>query len=148
LDGLKGGIADPFKDVPHQSILGDSDFVAKVKSKYIEKGSLREQPVYRGMVLQAIEPEVVVSCIAAILGLEVDKIKVRSGDGVVRGIVAEMLYRYSALTQREIGKLLGGIDYTAVSMLRHRLKKRIENDRVVSDKYAQVEHRLKSICEV
>jgi hypothetical protein len=147
-DGLKDGVKHPFEDVQHQAILGNGDFVALVKSKYVEKGSLREQPMYRGMVSEVIEPEVVISCVATILGIGMESIMVRSGNGLVRGIVAEMLHRYSALTQREIGGFLGGIDYTAVSMLRRRLKERIENDRAVSDRYIQVEHRLRSICEV
>ena len=38
----------------------------------------------------------------------------------------EMIYRYSGISQAEIGKMFGGLDYTAVSRERTRLRGRIE----------------------
>lgn len=67
--------------------------------------------------------------------------------GVARGIAAELLYRYSGITQREIGELLGRIDYTGVSMLRYRLKERMADDGAVRAKYAKAERCLRNYCE-
>jgi len=146
-DGVREGLEDIFEDVQYQTILGDNDFVALVKGEYIERGSLREQPMYRGIVAKVIEPKVVIACCAEVLGIEVDQLKARSGDGVIRGIVADMLYQYSGITQRAIGELLGGIEYTAVNMLRCRLQKKI-SDPEVNARYALVERRLQQLCEL
>ena len=146
-DGVKEGLEDIFEEVQYQTILGDNDFVALVKGEYLEKGSLREQPMYRGMVAKVIEPEAVIACCAEVLGIEVDQLKARSGDGVIRGIVADMLYKYSGITQRAIGELLGRIEYTAVNMLRCRLQKKI-SDPEVNARYALVERRLQRLCEL
>lgn len=146
-DGVKEGLEDIFEEVQYQTILGDNDFVALVKGEYLEKGSLREQPTYRGMVAKVIEPETVIACCAEVLGIEVDQLKARSGDGVIRGIVADMLYQYSGITQRAIGELLGGIEYTAVNMLRCRLQKKI-SDPEVNARYVFVERRLQQLCEL
>jgi hypothetical protein len=54
-----------------------------------------------------------------------DLLQRRKEQGIVRGIVAELLYRYCEITQLEIGRLLGGIDYGAVYWLRRRLWKKI-----------------------
>jgi len=146
-DGVNEGLEDIFEDVQYQTILGDDNFVAVVKGEYLEKGSLREQPMYRGMVAKVIAPEVVVACCAEVLGIAIDKLKARSGDGVMRGIVADMLYQYSGITQRAIGELLGGIEYTAVNMLRCRLQKKINNPEI-NVRYALVERRLQRLCEL
>lgn len=148
LDGLKYGAGNPFSDVQHQSILGDDDFVDLVRREYVDRGSLREQPMYRSMIAAKLEPQVVLSRVAALLGTEEKEVTVRSGDGIVRGMIAEFLYRYSDISQSEIGRLLGGISYTAVSMLRRRLSERLRNDQSLAQRYDQVEAGLRRICEV
>lgn len=69
IDGLRHSIDDPFEGVKYQVILGDDGFVARAKGKRLEGGSLREQPSRRGMVMAAIEPEEVLVCVAAVMGL-------------------------------------------------------------------------------
>lgn len=144
-DGVKYGLEDVFKEIQFQTILGGDEFVAMVKNEYLEKGSLQEQPMYRGMVMQAIEPMTVIAHCAEAMGVAVNQLTARSGDGIMRGIVADMLYRYSGITQRMIGKFLGDIGYTAVNMLRCRLQKKM-NDPEVYDRYARVERRLRCSC--
>jgi hypothetical protein len=146
-DGLKDGLRDISKNVQFQTILGGDEFVAMVKSKYLEKGSLHEQPTYRGMVLQPMEPTIVITHCAEVMGVSVNQITTRSSDGIIRGIVADMLYRFSGIPQRMIGKLLGGIGYTAVNMLRCRLHDRM-SDPAVYDRYDRVERRLRHFCEL
>jgi putative transposase len=147
-EGINKDQQNIFEDVKYQSILGDQNFAALVKQKYIELGSIREQPMYRRMVMKAIKPEIVISYIADIYGIKKAKIECRSSNGDIRGITAEMLYRYSGITLREIGQLLGGVEYTAVSMLRRRVKKRLSHDQNLSKKYVQLENRLKNFCEM
>jgi chromosomal replication initiation ATPase DnaA len=43
-------------------------------------------------------------------------------------MLMEVLYRYCELTQPEIGRLVGGIDYSAVSQARKRLQIRMERE--------------------
>ena len=148
LDGLKEGIGDPLENVHHQMILGDDNFVVRVKNKYLGEGSLREQPIYRGMKVAVIDPGVVLDCIVKCLGVDRLSLSTRLGDGVARGIAAELLYRYSAIPQREIGRLLGGIDYTAVSLLRRRLQTRMKVDRSARAKYGKAERGLHNLCQV
>ncbi len=145
-DGVRKDLDDILENVKYQTILGDNDFVTLVKNKYFKSGSLREQPAYRGMVVKLIKPEVVIACCAEVLGADLAQLKARSGDGILRGIVAEMLYRYSGITQREIGELLGGIEYTAVNMLRRRLQKKLTIPEV-NARYIRVEDHLKT-CEL
>ena len=46
-----------------------------------------------------------------------------------RAVAMEMMYRYGKISQEEIGKRLGGLDYSAVSRERTRLRERLDGDR-------------------
>jgi hypothetical protein len=71
----------------------------------------------------------------------------RERGGIVRGVAAEMLYKYSGLTQAQIGELLGGVDYGAVYQLRYRMKKRLTQDNVLQLQYRNVEQAIKESVE-
>ena len=45
-----------------------------------------------------------------------------------RAMLMELLYRFCQITQPEIGRLAGGIDYSAVSQARNRLQIRLERE--------------------
>ncbi|HEC78465.1 MAG TPA: hypothetical protein ENI34_04895 [candidate division WOR-3 bacterium] len=147
VDGLKKDIENPFEDVQYQTILGDGDFVARVKNKYIEEGSLREQPMYRGMVSGVIDPEVVLRCVVRVMGIDRGELMKREQGGIVRGIAAEMLYKYSGLTQAQIGNLLGDVDYGAVYQLRYRMKKRLAHNKRLQVQYRNIEQAIKKNVE-
>jgi len=147
-DGLRAGVENPCDDVRCQVILGDNDFVARVRKEYVEAGSLREQPMYRDMITEVVAPEVVMDCVAKSLGIDPKRLSARMGNGVERGIAADLLYRCSNITQREIGKILGGIDYTAVSMLRRRLQTKMAADRIIKQRYVKAEKYIQNLCEV
>jgi hypothetical protein len=144
-EGLKTSLAKPHADVQYQTILGDNDFVARVKSEYVDNASLREQPMYRDLMAKVIPPDKLMASVASSLGVEVQTFSLRLGDGINRGIVAELLYRYSDLSQQNIGNLLGGINYTAVSMLRSRLKKIMSEDEKVKTQYVKAERSLRTV---
>ncbi len=145
LDGLQHGISNPFEELKKGVILGSDDFVDKVKEEYVVDGSLRDQPSYRGLMMDVLLPEVLMNCVADALAVDKRIFSVRFGNGVERGIVSELLYRYSGLTQPEIGKLLGGIDHSAVSKLRCRLKRKMEHDKQVKEQYTSTEDKVKEI---
>ena len=142
IDGLKRGIASPFNKLRSRIILGDEGFVVKVK-RFLRRGSCREQPAYRDLVVGALEPEVVMRILAKEFGISVELMRRRGGAGIVRGMVAELLYRFSDLSQGEIGRLLGGIDYMAVYQLRRRLRERLVQDAALRQRYAEAESVLK-----
>jgi REP element-mobilizing transposase RayT/DNA-binding Xre family transcriptional regulator len=107
--------------------------------------SVREQPSYRDLVVSTLEPEVVVGILQRECGISEESLKVRNSNGVMRGIAAELLYKYCEITQAQIGHLLGDIDYMSVSQLRRRLKEKMNQDVAVRKKYAEVEAKLKRL---
>jgi hypothetical protein len=142
LDGLKRDINNPFEKVKSGLILGNEDFVARLKSEYAKGGSLRDQPSYRSLSMNVVEPEVVIDCVVKVLGINKQRLFVRFGAGVERGIVSELLYRYSGITQKRIGKLLGDIDYSAVNKLRRRVQKKMTHDKKIEAQYMETERKI------
>ena len=143
-DGLKRGLVDPFAGMRRDGILGDEQFVAKVK-KFLRRGSRREQPAYRDLVASILEPEVVVRVLTKELGINGALLSKRGSNGIIRGIVAELLYRFSNLTQGQIGRMLGGIDYMTVYQLRRRLKEKLLQDEGIRKQYVAAETSLKKL---
>lgn len=142
IDGLRRGMADPFKAVKAQVILGDDEFVKRAKG-FLRRVSHREQPSYQAITPSVMEPEVIIGLLRRSAGIAPAALQQRRANGVLRGIVAELLYRYSEITQAAIGRLLGGIDYMAVAQLRKRLKEKLA-DPAVRQRYMEIETQIKS----
>jgi REP element-mobilizing transposase RayT len=140
-DALKRGLESPFKHVRSRMILGDRNFVSSVK-RYLRRVSPREQPAYREMTAIVLEPEVVLGILRRCFGVRKEILEQRGSNGILRGIVAELLYKYCDITQVRIGQLLGGIDYMAVSLMRKRLRDKMTRNKVVRKKYDEFEAKI------
>lgn len=144
-DGLRRGVVDPFQKVRYRFILGSDDFVKAVK-QHATRVSRREQPSYRQLVTSALEPEVVLKALKKACGVSTESLSQRGAHGVLRGIIAELLYRYCEITQGQIGQILGGIDYVSVHQLRRRLQTRMTEDAQVRERYVEIEARIRALC--
>ncbi|MBE0433533.1 transposase [candidate division WOR-3 bacterium] len=142
MDGLKRDAETPFRHVRNRTVLGDRDFAASVKH-HLRRVSFREQPAYREMISVTLELDVVLSILRREFGITKAALEKRGSDGVLRGTVAELLYKYCDLTQGQIGQLLGGLDYMSVYQLRSRLKKKLRDDVDVRKRFRVFETKLK-----
>ncbi len=142
-EGIRKGYDTPWEKLQGQVVLGEEDFVEHVKSKINGRGSKREQPAVRHF--QATELKTVLKAVARHFGLTEEKIKgKRTGYRNERAIAMELMYRYSGVSQAEIGKALGGLDYTAVSRERKRLREKAQNERTWRAALGQIDESLTS----
>ncbi|MDH4212055.1 MAG: transposase [candidate division WOR-3 bacterium] len=148
LDGLRRGIRNPFDLVKYRTILGDDDFITRIKAEHLENGSTREQPAFRGLVVRKIDAEVILQHLADIIKIDRTILSKRRGPGVVRGIAAELLYRYGDLNLDKIGALLGGIDYCSVSQLRRRLKQKMVEDKQTMILFGRINRVIAGLCHM
>jgi putative transposase len=126
-EGIRKGYDTPWEKLQGQVVLGEEDFVEHVKSKMNGRGSKREQPAVRRF--QATELKTVLKAVARHFGLAEEKITgKRTGYRNERAIAMELMYRYSGVRQAEIGKAVGGLDYTAVSRERKRLREKAQEE--------------------
>ena len=57
----------------------------------------------------------------------------------------ELLYRYCKITQPEIGQLMGGIDYSSVSVSRKRLREKMEKERQLKERFDNIDREMSRI---
>ena len=62
-----------------------------------------------------------------------------------RGILMELLYRHGGLTQQAIGAHLGGLDYTAVSHERRRVRERMAQSEVMTNWWRELDSALDAV---
>ena len=108
LDGIRDGFATPWDDLLAQMVLGDRDFVEKLKRMKI-KGNPKDQPSYR--LIQSIDAETLIKQAANYFRIgEADLTRKRGRHRQERALVMELLHRYSGLKQRMISERFGSFD--------------------------------------
>lgn len=137
-DGTATGVATPWAQMRAQVLLGRDPFVDAIRGHlgHAARGS-REQPAVRGLRKQW-EPEALLHCVARVLGTDQRALCARGG-GWERAILMECLHRYAGLSQVEIGRRMGGVDYTWVSRMRAMLRREIQGDAGLRKRFANVE---------
>ena len=128
-EGIRQGFATPWEDLLAQMVLGDRDFVEKLKGMKdaVIKGSAKDQPSYR--MMQSVEAEALIKQAADYFRLgEADLIRKRGRHRQERALVMELLHRYSGLKQRMIGERFGGLDEGLVSRDCRAIREKIETE--------------------
>lgn len=123
-------------------IVGDVSFIEWIKEKFLDKESTgREQPALRELRKKS-NPEDIIEHFAHIIGRDKKEICKRGQKTIERAMLMELLYRFCQITQPEIGKIIGGIDYSAVSQSRKRLRVRLERDSKLNKKFNDLSDKL------
>jgi chromosomal replication initiation ATPase DnaA len=63
-------------------------------------------------------------------------------------MLMELLHRLCKITQPEIGRLLGGIDYSAISQARKRLYIKLQNEPELEKKFNQIQIKLSQMSRI
>ena len=137
-DGLREGYETPWAKVTGQVVLARAEFVLDLGKTVGSRASRREQPSVKAF--QRVEPEKVLRVVSRHMKVKrEDLVRRRTAFRDERAVAIDLLYRYSAIKQREIGKRLGEIDYSAVSRERTRLRERVKLDRHVEKSLREIE---------
>jgi putative transposase len=141
--GITEDADNPWAKVEGQLILGTDGFLDEIKEKFINRATkhYREQPSGRSLHCH-IEPERIIEIVSRHTDSSPEEIKRRGRWGVARGMAMELLYRHTRLNQRQIGALMGRIDYSAVSLTRKRFREKLEKDRNLVKLYRYIEQQL------
>jgi predicted XRE-type DNA-binding protein len=121
VEGLEGGITSPLEKGKGHGVVGNEDFVERVRDRFLKKGmKQREVPAVRGIIGQ-VAPAKILGVVSRETGVSEEELQKRGERGVGRGLLMEMLYRYGGLNQRQIGEMMG-VDYSSVSVARKRFQ--------------------------
>jgi putative transposase len=132
------GISD---QIIGQSVIGGEKFIAWVKETYLSEENDGEAPAHRAIRRHGSKDEIIQS-IARQTRKTLEMIKTEKG--TLRQIAMDLLYRHGGMTNPEIGRLFG-VDYSAVSQERRRLRMLIEKDRKVRALLQSVESKMSRI---
>jgi hypothetical protein len=142
-EGLTGKLPNPLERGTGHGIIGESEFIEKIREQYVRSGmASREIPAVKRILAQ-VEPERIIREICGTFKVKRGELLRKGYKGVGRGILMDLLYRNGGLNQREIGELMG-VDYSAVSVMRKRLSALQKNDRNLSVRIERLRKRLES----
>ena len=144
-DGLEQGVPSPWKELRGQVILGDDRFWERYRQRWasVAEGSGRAaQP----SSMPRMEPGTITAEAARYFGLAPERLRRKRGRcRDQRGLLMELLYRYGGMTQQAIGAHLGGLDYTAVSHERRRVRERMAQNEVMANWWRELDSALQSV---
>jgi hypothetical protein len=136
--GAKAGTRKPWDELRGQILLGSESFVARMRKRLGSmKVAEREQPARRALA-KPWEVNALLRVMAGVLGKKVRELCGRGG-GMERAMVMECLHRYSLASQVEIGRRMGGVDYSWVSRLRGELRKAMRRDAGVKEQFDRLQ---------
>jgi hypothetical protein len=107
-----------------QTVIGGAEFLSWVKKKFLEAEADDEAPAHRVIKGYGVKDKII-GAVVRRSGKTLDQIS--NEKGTLRRITMDLLYRHGGMTNREIGELFG-VDYTAVSQERRRLRALAERD--------------------
>ena len=146
LSGLTG-LASPLDLGRGNGIIGSEGFIERIREKYLTKfkpEDQREQPHLKE-VKKKFQPEELIKAFCRALDIERESVCTKGKNSIERAILMELLYRHCKITQPEIGRIMGGIDYSAISYARKRLRQKIENEDGVKALFLRIEGDLSSL---
>ncbi len=140
--GLENELKSPLITGKGHGIVGDDDFIAWIRGSFLDgKASGREQPALKEL-RKKFEPEVLINHFAHLVGKDREEICRRGKHSLERAMLMELLYRFCRSTQPEIGKLVGGIDYSAVSRIRKKLHIRLSQEKGLKKRFDRLAEQL------
>ena len=128
-------------DIYGQSILGGDDFINWVKEKFLDEQEKREQPSVRS-IRNYQQKEAILAIIERKTGKDLETLKKEKGD--LRRLAMDLLYRHGGMKGRAIGELLG-VDYSAVSRDRKKLRGMVANDCELRTTMQKIERHLSKV---
>jgi len=131
-EGLIVNIESPLKDLLGQVVLGRDEFKEKIM-EYLEGKQISQEIVERKRFEKRALPGDIVKMVAKKFNMEEKEVRSRGGKGNLARLVAiYIMQRYAGISNEEIGKLFGGIHYSAVSKASARLKEKMASDKKLS----------------
>jgi len=147
-DGITEDLDSPLDLGKGSGIIGTEEFVERVKGEFVDKKeSRRERPALR-QLKKVFSPEQLVDHFIRLTGENREDILKRGRNTIARAMVMEFLYRFCRITQPQIGEIVGGIDYSAVSQARSRLQKRLSQDKNLSRKFEAIDRQLRDLLGI
>ena len=112
-----------------------------------QETSKREQPALMELDKE-YRPEELIKYYTSLTGKRKEDSCRRSKRLIERAMLMELLYRFCKIPRPGIGRLVGGIDYSAVSRARRRLRSKMEREPELRKRFDESSDRLQQVSRV
>lgn len=130
----------PFKKMYKGIILGEEEFVEKMKEKIKAIGKNRE--ISETNIVGTYKAEEIIKCISEVFKIKRDEIFSKNKGNVYRHLAMYLIKKYTLLSLKGVGELFS-MDYAAVSQGVKRFKEKIRSDKKVLNMKKRILGRLK-----
>jgi hypothetical protein len=126
--GLQRANKNPFAELYGQVILGSKEFIEKIKGSVTEK-EMDCEIVERKRLTNYVTPEEILSVVSRFFEIKTEALQdERRRNNTAKKVAIYLIKRYSGMSNKEIGRIFGGMHHSAVSKSSTRLEREIEND--------------------
>jgi REP element-mobilizing transposase RayT/DNA-binding MarR family transcriptional regulator len=115
----------PVKDIYRGIALGDETFIERIESKIKAVGEKRE--IQTTKYFNSYSSEEIIQKVSQAFSLTKGEVLKKQRGNLYRQVTLYLVKKYSSLSLKEIGKILG-MDYTAVSQATRRFEDKIRKD--------------------
>lgn len=138
-EGLKEGIEEtPLKAVQGQAVLAGEDFMERIK-RMLRGKELSSDILERKRFMVMPNPGDVIKEVAKAFGTDEELLKEKGRkNNTARKAAIYFAQRYSGLSNEAIGKIFGGVHFSAVSKASERLKKEMADDRKLAKRIEKI----------
>ena len=116
-------------------LLGSEEFVDRMKG--LLKGDRREQTSFRQARTKVLSWKEITQAVAKAWDTDWERAKEAHGSGA-RAAALYVSRHYSDRSLRELGQLVGGVEYPAVTMAIRRFEKRLQMDKKLANRLNHV----------
>jgi REP element-mobilizing transposase RayT len=142
-EGLRTDIGNPTKDLYVQIILGGEEFIERIKGMLKGK-PLSSEIIERKRLMENLQPADVIKIVAEAFGVDVKEINAKGKANAARKAAIYFVQRYAGLGNEVVGKLFGGLHYSAVSKASSRLKEDMAKDKKLTKIIQQIDSHFKT----
>lgn len=147
-EGFREEISSPLERGKGTGVIGGDDFIEKVKQLFgRDKKSPREQPALRELS-KKIKPDDLIEKYAKLANIKREELTKKGRQSTERAMLMELLYRNCNVSQPEIGRMMGGIDYSAVSQARKRLLFKMQHEPAWGKRFSEMQNKLEQMSRI
>lgn len=146
--GIDGELENPLELGKGHGIIGDKGFIKLIRDEHLkDQKSNREQPAVRELG-KVFEPDELIERFIRVTGKSRAEILMRGKYSLERSILMEILYELCNISQIDIGRRMGAIDYSAVSQSRKRLRQKLSRDQKLKKKFNELKADLYNLSSL
>ena len=143
-EGLAEEIPTPLEDIHGQIVLGSEGFIEKIK-RIVAGRDLTSEIIERKRFTKQPNSDEIISEVAKAFGVDRAAMKEKGKrHNIARKAAIYFIQRYSGLSNEEIGKIFGGIHYSAVSKASDRIKKEMAENKQLSEMVEHINSKFKA----